>query len=267
MRARARLLTACSLLAVGVALALAAVSSGERTYALPDLRQLVPAEVGVVVTPGPNPRERLVFSSTINNVGPGPFVIEGRRPSVRTPTMVATQVLLARDGAAKRIPNVGRLRYVRAPDHAHWHLLRLEVFELRTQSGALVAPDRKTGFCPGDRYVVQRGLPRGWSRRLGKLRNDNECGKKKVTALSILESISPGWADVYKPNLEGQFIDVTGVPAGRYVLVNRVNPDRRLREVSYDNNVSSSLIELSRPPGQPPQATTINYCPDRATCP
>jgi hypothetical protein len=267
MRARARLLTAASLLAVGLALAVAAVSSGVRTYQLPDLRQIVPAEVGVEVTPGPNPRERLVFSSTINNLGPGPFVIEGRRSSLRTPYLTGSQLIFARDGAYRRVPNIGRLRYVRAPDHSHWHLLRLEIYELRTTDGRLVAPDRKTGFCPGDRYIIQRGLPRGWNGRVGKLRTDNYCGKTKTKALSILESISPGWADVYKPNLEGQFIDITRVPAGQYVLVNRVNPDRKLREVSYANNASSALIDLTRPAGGPPQATVVNYCQDQASCP
>jgi hypothetical protein len=267
MRARARLLTACSLLAIGTALAVAGVSSGVRSYQLPDLRQVVPLDVGLVVTGGANPRERLIFSSTINNLGPGPFVIEGRRASLRTPYMTGAQLVFARDGAYQRVPNIGRLRYIRAPDHAHWHLLRLEIYELRDAgTGALVAPDRKTGFCPGDRFMNQR-LPRGWSGRAGKLRNDNNCGKTKTKALSVLESISPGWADVYHGNLEGQFIDITGVPAGRYVLVNRVNPDLRLREVRYDNNISSALIELNRPAGAPPTVTKIDGCQDQEPCP
>jgi hypothetical protein len=267
MRTRARPLTAVALLAAGISLTAAAISSGQRTYQLPDLRQIVPDRIGVAVTRGPNPRERLIFSSTIVNLGPGPFVIEGRRSSVRTPLMTGAQLIFARDGAYRRVPNIGRLHYVRAPDHAHWHLLRLETYELRTLGGRLVAPDRKTGFCPGDRYVVQRGMPRGWSGRFGKLRNESHCGKSKPRALSVLESISPGWADVYDPNLEGQFIDITGVPAGRYLLVNRVNPDRKLRESDYTNNASSDLIELTRSAGARPRATVINYCKDQATCP
>jgi hypothetical protein len=267
MRVRARLLTASALVAVGIALAVAAVSSGQRAYQLPDLRQIVPDRIAVDVTRGSNPRERLIFSSTIVNLGPGPFVIQGQRPSLRTPLMTGTQLIFARDGAYRRVPNIGRLHYVRAPDHAHWHLLRLETYELRTLDGRLVAPDRKTGFCPGDRYVVQRGLPRGWSGRFGKLRNESHCGKSKPQALAVLESISPGWADIYEPNLEGQFIDITGIPAGQYLLINRVNRDRKLQEGNYDNNASSDLIELTRPPGAPPQATVVNYCQDKATCP
>lgn len=265
---RLRLAVAASLLVLALALAAAASSSGEATYALPDLHQLVPGEVSIVVTKGPRPRERLVFSSTIVNLGPGPFVVEARRRSRRTPLMTANQVLAGPGGSLTRVRNVGRLRYVRSTDHAHWHLAKLETFEVRNPAiGALVAPDRKTGFCPGDRYVFQRGLPRGWNRRAFGLRNDNDCGKGKPRALSMLESLSPGWADVYEENVDGQFIDVTGVPAGRYVLVNRVNPQRRLREANYDNNVSSAYIELTRPPGGRPTARTLNFCRSSATCP
>ena len=265
---RIRPLLAAALLAAALAAAVAGTSSGEATQTLPDLQQLVPGAAEIVVTRGTRPRDRLVFSSTVVNVGPGPFIIEGRRRSRRTALMTANQIVVGPGGTLIRVRNVGRLRYVRSEDHAHWHLAKLESFELRNPTtGALVVPDRKTGFCPGDRYVVQRGLPRGWSRRAFGLRNDNDCGKGRPRALSMLESISPGWADVYEANVDGQFIDVTGVPAGRYVLVNRANPNRRLREANYDNNVASAYIELTRPAGGKPKAQTLNYCRDSATCP
>jgi lysyl oxidase len=261
---RARIVLGASLLALALATLVAGVSSGAGTYTAPDLRQIVPDRIGVSVVHG---HERLVFSSTIANLGPGPFIVEGRRRSRRTPNMTANQVLVGPGGARARVHNVGRLRYVRSKDHSHWHLLHLEVYELRDAvTRRFVAPDRKTGFCPGDRYMVQR-LPRGWSRRLGRLRNDNECGKGRTRALSILESLSPGWADIYLPNLEGQFIDITGVPAGRYVLVNRVNPLRLIRETDYTNNASSAYIELKRGPDGRPSVETLNYCQGSASCP
>lgn len=266
MKARIRLIASAVLVALALALgALASVaSSGQQTYALPDVRQLPPFEIGLKVVRG---HDRLVFSSTIVNLGPGPFIIEGRRSSTRTPLMTGNQVLFAPNGRYTRVRDIGKLRYFRSPDHSHWHLLKLEVYELRDAAGALVAPDRKTGFCPGDRYIVQRGMPRGWNRRLGRRRNDANCGFGKTRALSVLESVSPGWADVYKPNLEGQYIDVTGVPEGEYVLVNRVNSRLRMREVNYDNNASSAHIRITRVPGERPQVQTLDYCPERVTCP
>jgi hypothetical protein len=263
--ARTRVIATAVLLTLAVGALWAAVSSGQRTYTLPDLRQVVPGEVGLKVVNG---RDRLVFSSTIVNVGNGPFVVVGHRPSTRRSYMTGDQVLFDAAGHSTKILNIGQLLYIRAPDHAHWHLQKLEIYELRdAATGKIVAPDRKTGFCPGDRYVVQSGMPRGWNRRLGQLRNDLYCGKKQTKALTVLESISPGWADVYKPNLEGQYIDVTGVPAGEYVLVNRVNSRMRMREAGYDNNASSALIRINRPAGGPPSVEKLDSCQDSAVCP
>jgi hypothetical protein len=60
---------------------------------------------------------------------------------------------------------------------------------------------------------------------------------------------SPG--DVYKPNLEGQSLRLTGLRDGRYLLVHRVNVDRRLVESNYANNVVSMLLALrDEPPGR-----------------
>ena len=64
----------------------------------------------------------------------------------------------------------------------------------------------------------------------------------------MIEGLSPGWADDYKPNLEGQFLDVTSVPAGRYLLVHRTNVDGRLRESRRGNDAASVLLSLRASP-------------------
>jgi hypothetical protein len=54
---------------------------------------------------------------------------------------------------------VGALRYVRSSDHAHWHLLPFERYELRLPGAAASAlRHAKTGFCLGDRYDAKRNL-------------------------------------------------------------------------------------------------------------
>ena len=58
--------------------------------------------------------------------------------------------------------------------------------------------------------------------------------------LSVREGISVGHGDNYRAFLEGQSLRLNGLRSGRYVLVHRVNVDRRLRERSYDNNASSA---------------------------
>ena len=261
------------LLPVLVALALCAAAvvawaggSGEGTGAperLPDLDQEVPYNLGVT-------RDRahggykLGFSSAVSNVGTGPLIVSARRPRTAVPEMTADQVIERVGAPLALVEDVGRLRYVRSPDHEHWHFLRFERYELRRPTGraALVA-DRKTGFCLGDRYRAKttRKLPRRPRRPVYTSR----CGLRATERLALAEGISVGYGDEYDANLEGQYLRLKGIEDGRYLLVHRVNVDRSLRESSYGNNASSLLIRLSRKTGRP-SVRVLASCPNTARC-
>ena len=94
------------------------------------------------------------------------------------------------------------------------------------------------------------------------------CGLGDTGLLNVEEGISPGYGDDYHPWLDGQWIDVTGLSAGRYVLVHRVNKARLLAESSYANNASSVLVALSWPTGKQglPKLTVLRTCPNKARC-
>ena len=64
---------------------------------------------------------------------------------------------------------------------------------------------------------------------------------------------------------DGTYV-LTDVPAGRYVLVHRVNPTGELRESSYENNAASVLLELRRPAGGPPAVQILAACPESERC-
>ena len=87
--------------------------------------------------------------------------------------------------------------------------------------------------------------------------------------MSIREGISIGWGDNYSPHLEGQELDLTELPAGRYVLVHRVNPTRDIRESDYSDNASSLALDLTWPRGRtsPPRIDVVARCPLTAACP
>jgi hypothetical protein len=228
---------------------------------LPDLDQAPPAAISVVVREG---RERLVFLSAVENVGAGPLLVAGRRPSTAEPEMTARQVVRTTDRSATTHVLEARLRFVVSETHRHWHLLGFERYELRALDGQTVGRDRKTGFCLGDRYDADSG-----SRIPGeppKAVWTQECGRGQDGRLRILEGISPGFGDDYVPLLEGQFIDVTGLSPGRYVLIHRVNPTRDVRESSYANNAASALVELGRDGQGQATVTVLATCPDTASC-
>ena len=74
--------------------------------------------------------------------------------------------------------------------------------------------------------------------------------------------------DDYTPLLDGQYLDVTGVPAGLYELVHWVNPGRELKESSYGNNAASIVIRLDWPGGlgAPPRIDVVRRCGDGRRC-
>ncbi len=229
---------------------------------LPDLDQAAPSALSVVWARDTN---RLTFLSAVDNVGRGPLLVEGRRASDMTPGMAVRQLIRNTDGSTRTVTVRATLRYVRAETHAHWHILGFERYELRTADGRqLLGPDAKTGFCLGDRYDADAGT---------RIENEpeqavwtEECGRGRPNLLAVAEGISPGYGDDYVPRLEGQYVDVTDLPAARYLLVHRVNPDRTLQESDYGNNAASVLLELRRPRGGPPTVEVLARCPDSDRC-
>jgi Lysyl oxidase len=228
---------------------------------LPDLNQVAPKAISIERRNG---RDLLVFLSSVENVGRGPLLISGTRASTAQRDMSAHQIVRRADGTATTYPVRAKLRFVIAETHRHWHLLGFESYELRTAAGKTVGRDHKTGFCLGDRYdahvsVRLPGEPRDavWTQ---------ECGRGQPERLHIREGLSPGFGDDYVPRLEGQYIDVTGLDPGRYVVVHRANPRRDLRESSYANDAASALIALRNGAHGRMAVTILATCPQSAMC-
>ena len=278
---RVRTLAAAGLAVAALAL-VGVVAAGNAGAVLapqpPDLDQVTPYRVSAFAERRRGrTRLHLAFGSASQNVGQGPLIVVGRRASRRTPLMTADQVLDTGDpdtdthGPQQTVRAVGVLRYTVSPDHSHWHFLGFMRYELRRASDfRRVGRDRKTGFCLGDRYAVGRFSRAGRAASAPRVTYrdfDTDCGKGRPRLTRIVEGISVGKGDDYKPRLEGQSIDVTAVPSGRYVLVHRTNEGRRIRESGYANNAASVLISLRRRgAARPPTVRVLKRCPDTARC-
>ena len=249
---------------VGVALGVAGlllVRDDDPDELLPDLRQAVPANLEIVED---GDSYRLVFASTVANIGLGPLLIEGERPNRETPTMSVRQLVRRTDGTARVRPLPGELRYVESETAGRWQLPGFATVELRSVvDGMLVKPGEAAGICLGDRFEVDR-----------EARADGEperpiwtdgCGSAQPGVLTVREGISPGYGMRSAPGRDGRFVDVTNVPAGRYVLVQRANPERALEEGDYENNASSALIQLRRE-GAIPSVRVLARCPGTDIC-
>jgi hypothetical protein len=212
----------------------------------PNLVQRRPS--GLVVTGSARGHWLLGFTSMVDNRGPGILWIRGTRP-IGSPVMFVRQLLELAGGGTRVLPESGELHYTVAPPHYHWHFLGFDHYELRTVGtggdplGTLLVRDHKSGFCIADHYGIAIGVPHGVPRFLGS------CAQFDPKARSVEEGSSVGYTDRYPAYFHGQSLDITKVPAGRYVLVHRANPDFHLRELRYDDDTSSLLVRIAWPGG------------------
>lgn len=233
---------------------------------LPDLAQDAPSQISVQQVAGPRGTEfRLGFRSAVRNIGRGRLIVEGTRRTSKG-QLRADQLVELSNGRLRRYRGVLRMRYAYTPTHNHFHVLRFDRYSLRdARTGVAVRPDHKSGFCLGDRQEVKRPRvhpPAYYGQLTG------ECERGRPDSLRVVEGLTPGYLDDYGPQLEGQYIDITGVPAGEYSLVHQVNADRRIRERNSRNDVASALVRIEWPGGsqQPPTVTVLGTCTKLVIC-
>lgn len=82
--------------------------------------------------------------------------------------------------------------------HDHYHLRGFAVYSLVDPRTGVVAEGRKQGFCMEDSFKYDGSKSGGYN-----------CEYQGITS---------GWGDWYYKQLDGQWIDITGVPKGKYLL-------------------------------------------------
>jgi hypothetical protein len=97
------------------------------------------------------------------------------------------------------------------------------LLEAARRDGELVV-GRKQGFCVIDVAPFQFG--------------EVEPGPPIYRSCSF-QGLKVGWADQYVPQLACQFIQMTDVPEGDYVLEDHVNPEQLFPESNYTNNTAA----------------------------
>jgi hypothetical protein len=222
---------------------------------LPDFAQRPPSGLTIAGSPG---RWLLGFTSLVDNLGLGPGKLVGvRQPGQKR--MTGTQRVLLANGKWRTYSGVAQLRYTNSPPHHHWHLMRFDSFELRTLDGKTLVRDRKSGFCLADHWGA---APGSWPGRTPHFLGD--CEQYHPEATRVVMGTTPGYTDRYPAFFHGQNVDITGVAAGVYDLVHRVNAALLLHELRYDNDTASVRIRLSRRGGRPTVAV-LRSC-RAATC-
>ena len=118
--------------------------------------------------------------------------------------------------------------------HGHYHFRDFADYRLVNSAGQAAAIGNKVGFCLLDSLR--------WSSS-ARTASRYDCNNQGIQA---------GWADVYTANLSCQWVDITDVPPGTYVLEVEVNPAGRLPESPRTNNLARMSVVIDGPCVGPP---------------
>lgn len=144
----------------------------------------------------------------------GAVAVPGLRRLLRFDTVVVNRGSedLVVGNPADPVPPFGPENFEFSPCHRHYHFLGFASYELRDQGGNLVGFGHKQSFCMVDSRPYT-----------GRRARQFDCDFQGITV---------GWGDRYGADLDGQWVDVTDVPPGNYVLVVTINPDGLLPEIT-----------------------------------
>ncbi len=180
-------------------------------------------------------RRVLRFTGIMWNKGKGPFEIRAKRATRKAPWDV-DQIVYDSAGRTRRVQTDARMRY--ADDgHDHWHVRRMLTYHLWGANGT--TSDGKIGFCFFDTNLVDGSLPRSPSR---KVYTESMCGRRD--SLRTRNGISVGWGDRYAWDFAYQWIDITGLEGGTYMLRAAVDLYGSFVERSDSNNCAWSRIRF-----------------------
>ncbi len=166
------------------------------------------------------------------NLGEGPLIVT--RGAVTTDLSSADVYQRLLTGTGTHV-DVKTGSFTHHEEHEHVHLDAFEQLRLLDLEGNEVARSEKLSFCLTDVLAVDDDLVSE-----APIRVDLEpwgCSAYE-------QGINAGFVDYYGPSLADQWIDITSVPSGTYVVEFTADPDNVLIESDETNNVSTLQIEL-----------------------
>src|SRR5262245_50995347 len=206
-----------------------------------DIHTFLPTDCAVVegmATAGT--RKLLLFTTQTNNRGPGALVLGN-------PADHPDWFEYSACHGHYHIKDWAEFRLWTEAGFAQWKALRAanptlcaqQIFDANPDLASLVVRGNKLGLCFEDSLLMaQAPLDTEICPRTPDPRTYVSCD---YAGLSVC------WADQYSPIygfIDGQWIDVTDVPTGYYVLENEANDSRLITETDYTNDSSAALIRI-----------------------
>jgi hypothetical protein len=235
---RLALVLALAAIAVGPA---ATVRAGQSRAKLPDLAMMAPFDFRIDTTTQPGKR-LLRFSTVQVNVGPGPYRVYGfddDGTADHGDVLSVVQWIKREDGTWTQRDTSAQMTWS-GDGHDHWHIIDFQRFKLVSLDSKVLGNAAKIGFCSFDSYPYTSSKPAFYTTERD-ICQTSSAGK-------VLMGTSRGWGDIYRWSIAFQWIDITGLPNGRYKLRVIVDPPfksgGRMRESDDSNNRSWTKIKI-----------------------
>jgi hypothetical protein len=212
----------------------------------------------------------LRFDQVLGNKGKGPLDIRFSQPAGVPPIddqeVPTTQRIYHSNGTFSDVP-AGNVHWHAIHQHYHFdgfaqsNLWRTNARGRRAGSTP-IATGNKVSFCIATTNID----PDYWGRRAfgADAYPAPNCLEPESTSGGLdhfKQGMSVGWTDEYNWFLPGQYVEVTGVPDGDYILDTTVDPTDRLIESDRTNNCGAVRIRLSQMGTANPQAELLGPGP------
>jgi len=202
----------------------------EKKILLPDLVITDPVDVGIRYEEG---KKNLRFETSFANIGDVELLVRGDE-NIEKQVIVGKQSIITSTGE-KRDEVIGE--FIFHPIHEHWHIDGFARYQLWTVEGdqekELVVSQDKVSFCLFDYKEYDLSIVNASQEKIYK-----DCDPD-------IQGVSVGWMDTYLSYFDGQYIDISDLDDGIYILKTIVNAERNILESNYENNESKLLIKIS----------------------
>ena len=209
------------------------------TPLLPDLAVLAPFDFRIEASAG---NRLLRLSTVLVNIGEGPFQLFGFDPDGVTAigdSLQVRQQILQSDGTFRTTPTTATMTWA-ADGHDHFHIAELQRIQLQNMNAEALRASAKTGFCFLDSYTYRSKEPSKY--------NQASFVCQVAPNRTVPMGISVQWGDVYRSTIAFQWIDVTGLPDGDYLIEIIADPpmgtDGQFQESDESNNRGWATIRL-----------------------
>lgn len=166
-------------------------------------------------------RRLLRFSTVIVNIGAGPLDLYGYDEdgvAAIGDSLLVRQRILQSDGTWRERNTTATMAWA-ADGHNHFHALDLQRIELQTLRAGTLLRSAKTGFCFLDSYLYRSTKPSRY--------NSANFVCQVAPSKTVPMGVSVGWGDIYKATIAFQWIDITGLPNGDYMIKIIADPPGR----------------------------------------